>query len=96
MTKSDILDFLSNHKEAFLKRYGVTKIGLFGSYARAEASSESDIDLFVKMEPSLFNLIAFKEEIENNLHVKVDVIRDHKNIKPFLRRMISKDIIYVD
>ena len=96
MTKTDILDFLSSHKEVFFKKYGVTQIGLFGSYAREEASSESDIDLFVKMKPSLFDLVALKEEIENDLHTKVDIIRDHKNIKPFLRRMINEDIIYVD
>ena len=96
MTKTDILDFLSKHKEVFFKKYGVTEIGLFGSYAREEASSESDIDLFVKMKPSLFDLVSLKEEIENDLHTKVDIIRDHKNIKPFLRRMINEDIIYVD
>jgi len=96
MTKSTILNFLADHKEIFFEKYGVTKIGLFGSYAREEASPQSDIDIFVKMKPSLFDLIALKEQIEKDLHKKVDIIRDHKNIKPFLRSMIHEDIIYVD
>jgi len=96
MTKAIILKFLADHKEIFSEKYGVTKIGLFGSYAREEASPQSDIDIFVKMKPSLFDLIALKEQIEKDLHKKVDIIRDHKNIKPFLRNMIHEDIIYVD
>ncbi|MBD3793534.1 MAG: nucleotidyltransferase domain-containing protein [Campylobacterales bacterium] len=37
--------------------YHVEKIGLFGSYARGEATQESDIDIFVTMKPNLFDLI---------------------------------------
>jgi len=96
MTKATILNFLADNKEIFFEKYGVTKIGLFGSYAREEALPQSDIDIFVKMKPSLFDLIALKEQIEKDLHKKVDIIRDHKNIKPFLRSMIHEDIIYVD
>ena len=64
MTKKDILNYLSNHK----KEYEVEAIGLFGSYASAEATRESDIDILVQM--------------------KVDIIRNHKYIKPFLLKMI--------
>jgi hypothetical protein len=35
--RRDILDFLSNHKKELQKRFGVARLGLFGSYARAEA-----------------------------------------------------------
>ena len=96
MNKQTILNYLKQHKKQLEEKYNVESIGLFGSYAREEASSQSDIDIFVKMKPSLFDLIALKEQIENDLHKKVDIIRDHKNIKPFLRSMIHEDIIYVD
>ncbi len=46
------------------------------------------------MEPSLFNLIALKQQIEEDLHKKVDIIRKHKNIKPIFLEMINKDLIY--
>ena len=96
MNKQTILNYLKQHKKQLEEKYNVESIGLFGSYAREEASPQSDIDIFVKMKPSLFDLIALKEQIENDLHKKVDIIRDHKNIKPFLRSMIHEDIIYVD
>lgn len=94
MTKSDILNYLKEHYQEFHNRYNVEKIGLFGSYARDEATLDSDIDIFVKMKPNMFDMIAIKEQIEEDLHTKVDIIREHKNIKPFFLEMINKDLIY--
>lgn len=94
MTKSNILNYLKEHYQQFHNQYNVEKIGLFGSYARDEATPDSDIDIFVKMKPNMFAMIAIKEQIEADLHTKVDIIREHKNIKPFLLEMINKDLIY--
>ncbi len=94
MTKHDILNYLNEHYEEFETRYNVEKIGLFGSYARDEATDDSDIDIYVKMKPNMFNMIAIKDNIEKSLHKKVDIIREHKNMKPFFLEMINKDLIY--
>lgn len=94
MTKSDILNYLKEHYQEFKSQYNVEKIGLFGSYARDEATKDSDIDIFVTMKPNMFDMIAIKEQIEEDLHTKVDIIREHKNIKPFFLEMINKDLIY--
>ena len=95
MTKKEILNYLSNHKKEFQKEYEVEKIGFFGSYARNEATRNSDIDIFVQMKPDLFKLVELKQQIEEDLQKKVDIIRNHKHIKPFLLKMIQKDINYV-
>jgi predicted nucleotidyltransferase len=95
ISKANVLDYLKEHYLEFKNKYDVEKIGLFGSYARDEAKESSDIDIFVKMKPSLFDMVAIKEQIENDLHKKVDIIREHKNIKPFFLKMIQKDLIYV-
>ena len=95
MTKQVILNYLSTHKKEFQKKYAVEQIGLFGSYARDEANESSDIDIFVKMKPNLLDMVGLKLEIEEALSKKVDIIREHKNIKPFLLKMIQKDIAYV-
>ena len=92
--KTNILNYLKEHYSEFKNKYNVEKIGLFGSYARDEATENSDIDIFVKMEPSLFDMVAIKEQIENDLNRKVDIIREHKNIKPIFLKMIQKDLIY--
>jgi len=95
MNKTNILNYLKEHYQEFKNKYQVEKIGLFGSYARDEATQDSDIDILVTMKPSLFDMVAIKEQIENDLHTKVDIIREHKNIKPFFLQMIQKEIIYV-
>mgnify|MGYP003430555234 FL=1 len=92
--RSNILNYLKEHYSEFKNKYNVEKIGLFGSYARDEATENSDIDIFVKMKPSLFDMVAIKEQIENDLNRKVDIIREHKNIKPIFLKMIQKDLIY--
>ncbi len=94
MKKLDVLNYLKEHCQEFKTRYNVEKIGLFGSYARDEATPDSDIDIFVKMRPNMFDMIAIKEQIEEDLHAKVDIVREHKNIKPFFLEMINKDLIY--
>ena len=95
MNKEIILNCLKNHLQEFKEKYNVEKIGLFGSYARDEATEESDIDIFVKMPPKIFDMIAIKNLIENELGKEIDLIREHKHIKPLLLKKINRDIIYV-
>ena len=95
MNREIILNYLQKHKDDFMQKYGIEKIALFGSFARGEAREESDIDIFVKMDPDLFKIVALKEQIEQDLQKKVDVVREHKHMKPILLKMIQKDMIYV-
>jgi predicted nucleotidyltransferase len=44
-SKDEILNYLSAHQERFKKLYNLNKIGIFGSYARDEATPNSDIDI---------------------------------------------------
>jgi predicted nucleotidyltransferase len=95
INKQKILNYLKEHNQEFKDKYQVEKIGLFGSYAKDIANDDSDIDIFVKMKPSLFAMIALKDQIEQDLNKKVDIIREHKNIKPIFLQFIQKDLIYV-
>jgi predicted nucleotidyltransferase len=95
LDKTNILNYLKEHYSEFKDKYHIEKIGLFGSYAKDRATSDSDIDIFVKMKPSLFDMVAIKEQIEQDLDKKVDIVREHKNIKPIFLQMIQKDVIYV-
>ena len=54
MDKEYILGKLRENREYFSK-YGVTKIGLFGSYVSGEVTEESDIDILIKMEENQNN-----------------------------------------
>ena len=94
MDKTNILDYLKDHYQEFKTKYNIEQIGLFGSYARDEATKDSDIDIFVKMPPKLFDIVAIKDDLEETFQTKVDIIREHKNMKPLLIEMIHKHLIY--
>lgn len=96
MKREEIVNFISTHKAEFEQKFGVKKIGLFGSYARGEVHKQGDIDIVVEMEkPDLFNMIGVKQAIEEALKSQVDIIRLRDNMNRFLRQRIEKDVIYV-
>ncbi|HHT9124578.1 MAG TPA: nucleotidyltransferase family protein [Candidatus Brocadiia bacterium] len=53
LTKDEIIEKLRDHKDK-LKKYGVKRIALFGSYIRGEQKRKSDIDLVVEFDPTFF------------------------------------------
>lgn len=80
---------LKDNREGILriaKENGIKNLKLFGSVARSEDGEESDIDLLVSFEEgrSLFDLIRFKQEMEEIMGIKVDVLTEnaiHHSIK---------------
>jgi len=79
-----------------LQRYGVKRIGLFGSYVRGEAREDSDIDILVEIEEdiSLLDFVGLKLEIEEALGRKVDLV-EYNTIKPLLRERILKEQVVI-
>ncbi len=75
-----------------LKKHGVKKIEIFGSYARGEAGSESDLDIIVEFEEkkSLLELIAIEQQLEDELKIPVDLLTP-SSISPYLREKIEKE-----
>ncbi len=76
-----------------LKKYGVVKAGVFGSYARGESHEESDIDLLVVFDKktNYFDYMVLKDELEDSLGSKVDLVSE-RNIIPYFREYIYKDL----
>lgn len=92
---------VANHREAILAlaaEHGLTDVCLFGSVARGDERTDSDVDLFVRRQPGTdpFLLLSFKEELTALLGCKVDVITDHPLMKPRLRENILADAIPLD
>ena len=80
----------------FERLYGVTKIGIFGSVARDDASEASDVDIVYEMSrPNLFTVVHLKDELENILHCSVDLIRYRERMNPYLKKRIEKEGVYV-
>lgn len=96
MKKEDIISFISSRRTEFEQRFGVKRIGLFGSYARDEGREGSDIDIVVELEkPDLFCLIGIKQAVEDALGNRVDIVRLRDKMNKALRRRIERDVIYV-
>jgi len=94
--RDDALDILRRSKGGLEKRYGITRMGLFGSVARDQATKESDIDVVVQMlSPNLFTLVHVKEELEEALHGQVDIIHYRERMNSFLKSRIDQEAIYV-
>lgn len=53
LTKEEIFKQIKRHRKT-LERYGVKKIGVFGSYVRGEQKKDSDIDLAIEFDRKMF------------------------------------------
>ena len=96
MTGSDkILGAIQSHSNE-LKFYGVRKVGLFGSFARARQHSKSDIDILVEFErggKTFDNYMDLKFFLEKLFHRKVDlVIKD--TLKSRIRSRVLSEVRY--
>ena len=95
--RNDIILFLQAHKEELAARFGVTSIGLFGSYAREEARESSDIDIAIELRPehkSLRNFFGLRRYLEQVLGRPVD-LGIESSLKPQVRDEIAKEIVHV-
>ncbi len=96
MSKEEILAFLHAHKDELFQKYSVTKLGLFGSYAKGNATKESDVDVVVQLaKPNLLTLCALQQELQESFKIPVDVIRLRDTMNPFLKSQITNEAIYV-
>ncbi|WP_367268130.1 nucleotidyltransferase family protein [uncultured Muribaculum sp.] len=63
--------------------------------ARGDNRPDSDVDVFVDMPSRMTLVVGLKLFLESLLENPVDLIRRHKNIRPFFLSQIEKDAIYV-
>lgn len=96
-TRKDILSKLKSNKDKILN-FGITNIGLFGSYVRNEETNISDIDILIDFDPkneTYDNLIAVYDFLENVFKgTKVEVVTKN-GLSPYIGPKILKEVIYV-
>ena len=97
MKRESVIEILRDHKKVLQQKYGVIKIGVFGSYARNQQRADSDIDIaieIIKEKKNLHNFLNIKRELERILGKKVD-LGIESTLKPIIKEYVSKEIIYV-
>jgi predicted nucleotidyltransferase len=95
-TKKDILSTIQENQDK-IKALGVKKLGLFGSFAREEQSTGSDVDLLVEFEQgqkTFDNFIELSFLLENMLKRSVELVTT-ESLSPYIRPYIIREVEYV-
>jgi predicted nucleotidyltransferase len=97
LTKQDILEYLKSKKDELYSKYGLVKIGLFGSFVKESYHDKSDIDLAIeidKKKKTLHNFLSIKRELEEYFGRKVD-LGIYSSLKKRVKNSIENEIVYV-
>ncbi len=75
-------------------QHGATNVRVFGSLARGEARPNSDVDILITLAPdrSLLDLIALKQDLEDLLGCKIDVVTE-ASVSPYIRPQVLQDAV---
>ena len=96
MTREEVIDFLSSHRQELEELFGITSLALFGSVARDEAGPESDVDILVEFRktPGLTEYMRLKFWLEELLGRQVDLVME-KALKSWARPLVEAEAIRV-
>ena len=96
LDRAQTIETLKSTRQYLSEHYGVSSMLLFGSLARNEQREDSDVDVFVDTKtPNPFVLLEAKDYLSKVVKRPVDIIRNHKNLNPRLRKRIERDGILV-
>jgi predicted nucleotidyltransferase len=96
-TTGELVAYLQGKKAFLREKFGVTRIGVFGSFSQGGQISKSDIDLVVEFEKSKKNIHTFlqlRRLLEKELSRKIDLGLE-RSLKPIVRERIKGKVIYV-
>ena len=96
MQKSNAIQALNLHKATLAKRFGITRLALFGSTARDTASNNSDIDILVRFDGTATSQRYFGVQfyLEDLFGCPVDLVTE-KALRAELRPYIEREAIDV-
>lgn len=94
-TIDSIKSALQSRKAYFFDKYGIASLAIFGSYARSEQDSNSDLDLLVDFDRDIgLEFISLANELEKYIGLKIDLV-SKKGVKKSYLDLIIQDCVYV-
>ena len=96
MGRDELLGLLREHRATLAQSFGVAELSLFGSFARDQATGDSDIDLLVQFDGPATSKQYFGTQfyIEDLLGRRVDLVTE-KALRAELRPHVERDIVSV-
>jgi predicted nucleotidyltransferase len=96
MNREQIIYLLKEFKKMNKDKFGILSLGIFGSYAKDEAKSYSDLDIVVEISNAdLFLLVHMKDELEKLFNTRIDIVRYRKRMNKYLKKHIDEEAVYV-
>jgi predicted nucleotidyltransferase len=93
--KEQILQILKARKTELKKKYPISELGLFGSYARGDYNEKSDIDILVDFNEKIgIEFITLAHELQDIFKIKVDLV-SRNGIKAKYLPYVEKSLIHV-
>lgn len=89
-------DCIREHMSELRSAYRVSKLGIFGSFARGEAKESSDVDILVEFNDcvDLFHFIRLQYHLSEILGRKVDLVTPEA-LKPLTKDRILQEVLYI-
>lgn len=92
LTAEEVLNGLRQRQPDWHRRFHVVELGLFGSVARGDARPDSDLDVWVQLDPlTPYALVHLKQELEELMQCPVDLVRLRDRMAPTLRKGIEQE-----
>lgn len=94
MPKLEVIKSKRDQILSIIREHGANNARIFGSTVRGEDDSSSDLDILIQLSPgrSLLDIIAIKQDLEDLLGCKVDVITE-ASLSPYLKDEILKTAV---
>ncbi len=92
----EVKKIIAANKEELKEKFGVKRIGIFGSYARGEQTKKSDLDVLVELSRpiGLFGLMDLQDYIRRRVGMKVDLV-PREGLKPIIKKEILREVVFV-
>ena len=87
---------IRDHISELRDRYKVSRLGIFGSFARGEAKESSDIDILVEFSEyvDIFHFIRLQYHLSEILGRRVDLVTPDA-LKPIIKDRVLKEVLYI-
>lgn len=90
------IEILKKLKPELQKHYGVSSLGVFGSFVQGKQRRKSDLDILVDFEkvPTFFGFIRLESFLSQELNIKVDLVMK-SSLKPTIGKQILHEVVHV-